>query len=68
MEKFDRILACYQHARLKYVSNNFMTNTTLRERFSSAKKNYSMASRVIADTLDKTLLNDTILKICLQNI
>lgn len=56
MEKSDRIRACYQHACLKYVSNDFMTNTTLRERFSIAKKNYSMASRVIADTLDKNMI------------
>ncbi len=56
MEKFDRIRACYQHACLKYVSNDFMTNTTLRERFSIAQKNYSMVSRVIADTLDKKIV------------
>jgi predicted HTH transcriptional regulator len=56
MEKSDRIRACYQHACLRYVSNNFMTNTTLRERFSIEKKNYSMASRIIADTLEKNLI------------
>ena len=56
MDKSDRIRACYQHACLRYVSNNFLTNTSLRERFSIAKKNYSMASRIIADTLEKNLI------------
>ncbi len=56
MDKSDRIRACYQHACLRYVSNDFLTNTSLRERFSIAKKNYSMASRIIADTIDKNLI------------
>lgn len=56
MEKSDRIRACYQHACLRYVSNDFMTNTTLRERFSIEKKNYPMASRVIADTIKKKMI------------
>jgi predicted HTH transcriptional regulator len=38
MDKSDRNRACYQHACLLYVSNDFLTNTSLRERFSIAKK------------------------------
>jgi predicted HTH transcriptional regulator len=56
MNKSDRIRACYQHACLRYISNDFMTNTSLRDRFSIDKKNYSMASRVIADAIDKGLV------------
>jgi predicted HTH transcriptional regulator len=56
MDKADRIRACYQHACLRYVSNDFLTNTSLRERFSFAKKNHSMASRIIADTLEQKLI------------
>ena len=56
MDKSDRIRACYQHACLRYVSNEFLTNASLRERFSIAEKNYSMASRIIADTLEKNLI------------
>ncbi len=56
MDKSDRIRACYQHACLRYISNDFMTNTSLRDRFSIDKKNYSMASRVIADAIDKGLV------------
>src|SRR5690606_22396784 len=33
MSKSDRIRACYQHCALKYVSNERMSNQTLRERF-----------------------------------
>jgi len=56
MDKSDRIRACYQHACLRYVSNDFLTNTTLRERFSIEKKNYPMASRIIADTIEKKMI------------
>ncbi len=51
MNKDDKIRAIYQHACLKWVSNDFMTNQTLRQRFSIEQKNYSMASRLIKDAL-----------------
>lgn len=51
MDKEDRIRACYLHACLKYVQRDFMTNTTLRERFGIEEKNRAMVSRIIADTL-----------------
>lgn len=50
MDKQDRIRACYQHACLKYVMNEKMTNTTLRERFKIADENAAMVSRIIKDT------------------
>ncbi len=50
MDKQDRIRACYQHACLKYVTNQKMTNTTLRERFKIADENAAMVSRIIKDT------------------
>lgn len=50
MDKQDRIRACYQHACLKYVMNEKMTNTTLRERFKIADENAAMVSRIIRDT------------------
>ncbi len=52
MDKSDRIRACYQHACLRYVSNEQMTNTSLRRRFSIKDENYSIASRIIAETVD----------------
>ena len=33
MDKADRIRACYLHACLKYVNREYLTNTSLRERF-----------------------------------
>jgi ATP-dependent DNA helicase RecG len=56
MEKDDRIRACYQHACLRYVSSDPMTNTSLRERFAIATENYSIASRIIAETIDAKLI------------
>lgn len=52
MSKDERIRACYQHACLKYVSNEKMTNQTLRERFGIEDQNAALASRIIRETLD----------------
>ena len=40
LDKKSRIKACYQHACLKYVSNEKMTNQSLRERFQIEAHNY----------------------------
>jgi predicted HTH transcriptional regulator len=56
MNKDDRIRACYQHACLKHVSNEAMTNTSLRERFSIAESNSAQASRIIAETVEAKLI------------
>jgi len=56
MSKNDKIRACYQHACLQRVSNQIMTNASLRKRFSIAEKNYSVASRIISDTIDAKLV------------
>ncbi len=56
MDKKDKIRACYQHACLRDVSNDQMTNTSLRKRFSIEDKNYSVASRIIADTMNAGLV------------
>lgn len=53
MHRSERVRACYQHRVLYWVSNKVMTNTTLRKRFGIAAGNYSMASRIIRDTLDE---------------
>jgi ATP-dependent DNA helicase RecG len=51
MDKQDKIRACYQHAGLKYVSGDIMTNQSLRERLNIDEANYPIASRIIADTI-----------------
>ena len=56
MDKIDKIRACYQHCSLKYVSGEFMTNSTLRVRFNISEKNYPMASRIISDTIIDSLV------------
>ncbi len=58
MDKNDKIKACYQHACLKYVSNEKMTNQSLRERFGIEQHNYSIASRIIKDALDEKVIKD----------
>jgi len=52
MDRGDRIRACYQHCCLKYVTNERMTNRTLRERFNLHAKKTESVSRVIRDTMD----------------
>ena len=52
MDKNDRIRACYLHACLRYVSRDYMTNTTLRERFGIPVKNSASASRLIKESLE----------------
>ena len=56
MDKEDKVRACYQHCCLKYVSNSFMSNQTLRERFAVKEKNYSIISRIIGETVDRKLI------------
>ncbi len=56
MEKDDRIRACYLHACLKYVNRDYMTNTTLRERFGIEVKNSAVASRIIRETIEAGLV------------
>ncbi|MBR6083718.1 MAG: putative DNA binding domain-containing protein [Salinivirgaceae bacterium] len=58
MSKDDRIRACYQHACLCYVTNEKMTNTSLRKRFEISQENASMASRIIKDTIMADLIKE----------
>ncbi|WP_415396276.1 ATP-binding protein [Sulfurimonas sp. CS5] len=51
MDKSDKTRACYQHASLRYIQRDYMTNTSLRERFAIEKKNISMVSKIINETL-----------------
>lgn len=51
MDKNDKIRACYQHCCLRYVSNDKMTNQSLRDRFKIEDKNAAIASRIIKEAL-----------------
>lgn len=51
LDKKEKVRACYQHACLKYVSNEKMTNQSLRDRFQIENQNAAIASRIIRDAL-----------------
>lgn len=56
MDRNDRIRATYQHCCLQYVSNNTMTNNSLRERFGLDEGSASKVSKIISDTLETKLI------------
>lgn len=58
LDKKEKIRACYQHTCLKYVSNEKMTNQSLRERFQIDDQNAATASRIIRDTLANKMIKE----------
>ena len=54
----EKLAACYQHACLKYVNGEMLTNQTLRRRLGIEQKNYSMVSRLIKEALENGLIKD----------
>lgn len=52
MDRADRVRACYLHACLKHVSNDQLTNTSVRERFGIDEKNAAKASRIINEAVE----------------
>lgn len=58
LDKKEKMRACYQHACLKYVSNEKMTNQSLRDRFKIEDHNYSIASRIIRDAIEGGLIKE----------
>lgn len=58
LDKNEKIRACYQHACLKWVSNQKMSNQSLRERFTIDHKNAAIASRIIKDTFEGGMIKE----------
>ena len=56
MTKNDRHRACYLHACLKRVNRDYMTNSSLRERFKIDSKNSSMISRLLNEVCELGLI------------
>lgn len=56
MTREERVRAAYQHASLQWVSNQRMTNGSLRQRFGIPERNLAMVSRVIGDALEQELV------------
>jgi predicted HTH transcriptional regulator len=56
MSKSERQRACYLHACIKRVHRDYMTNSSLRERFAVDAKNSSMITRLLNDACDTGLV------------
>lgn len=56
LEKPDRVRATYLHACLKHVSNEQMTNESLRKRLNIPDPDYPKASRTIRETIESKLI------------
>ncbi len=56
MSKADRVRACYQHCALQYVSNQRMSNQTLRERFHLDESGSATVSVIIGAAKEADLI------------
>ena len=56
MDREDRVRACYQHAALKWVMSERMTNQSLRERFNLPESKAAITSQIIAATVETGLI------------
>jgi ATP-dependent DNA helicase RecG len=52
----ERIRACYQHCVLRYITNEKMTNQTLRERFKLSESKSTAISQIITATVDAQMI------------
>ena len=52
MDRKEKVRATYLHACLRYVQRDYLTNTSLRERFKIEKENSAIISRVIKDAVE----------------
>jgi ATP-dependent DNA helicase RecG len=56
LSKEEKKRACYQHCVLGFLKNEYMSNTTLRARFSLADDDYQAVSVVISDAIKDELI------------
>jgi len=56
MSREDRLRACYQHAVLKYVQDDPMSNSSLRERLGLEPTMMSKVSRIIKEAIEAGLI------------
>lgn len=54
--KDEKLLAVYQHASIKYLQGDTMTNKSLRERFGLPSTASASISRLIKDAIDKQII------------
>lgn len=51
MSKAERMRACFFHCVLRWLTHDYMSNATLRERFSLSPDDYQAVSAVIAESI-----------------
>jgi predicted HTH transcriptional regulator len=56
MDKADKMRAVYLHACLRYVNRDYLTNTSVRERFGIEPQNIAIASRLIREAVEAGLI------------
>lgn len=52
----DKLWACYMHACVKYIQNEFLTNSSLRNRFGLEEKSSASISRLIKEACEKNYI------------
>jgi ATP-dependent DNA helicase RecG len=53
LSKAEKQRACFYHCVLRWIKSDYMTNTTLRQRFSLPAEEYQAVSTIISETLKK---------------
>lgn len=56
MTQEERVRACYLHACLRFVNEEPMTNTSLRERFGIDTRNVATVSRYLREAVDAGMI------------
>ena len=56
MSQEERLRACYQHCCLKYLSNEYMTNSSLRKRLGLRDGQYPIVWRIIDLAIDRRFI------------
>ena len=59
MSRAERQRACYLHSCIRWVLHDYMTNSSLRERFAIDAKNSSMISRLLNETCEAGLIKES---------
>lgn len=52
----DRLWGCYLHACIKYLRGEFLTNSSLRNRFGLKTSSSGMVSRLIKEAVEKKMI------------
>src|SRR5690348_15492018 len=51
LSKTEKLRACFFHCVLRWMKNDFMSNTTLRDRFSLPQEEYQAVSSIISESV-----------------